>query len=74
MLASPRLVRPLVYNRFYIHGDRGLVQRQHPEHATEIAKFPGTRLVVGSETEEGDRWNTQRIKLLIGDDVLTGRT
>jgi putative DNA primase/helicase len=50
-----------------------LVQRRYQEHPTEIAKLHGKRLAVASETEEGMRWNTARIKLLTGGDVLTGR-
>jgi putative DNA primase/helicase len=64
----------------YVIGDYGctvpmttLIQRRHQEHPTEIAKLHRKRLAVASETEEGARWNTARIKLLTGSDRLTGR-
>lgn len=70
----------LVETVLYVVGDYGttvpmttLVQRRHQEHPTEIAKLHGKRLAVASETEEGDRWNTARIKALTGSDILTGR-
>ncbi len=50
-----------------------LVMTQHAEHPTEIAKLCGTRLAVASETNEAARWNSAKIKLLTGGDVLTGR-
>ena len=70
----------LIETVLYVVGDYGttvpmttLVQRRNPEHPTEIAKLQGRRLAVASETEDGDRWNAQKIKLLTGSDVLTGR-
>ena len=45
----------------------------HREHATEIADLAGRRLVVASETEEGEVLRLQLIKRLTGDAVLKGR-
>ena len=64
----------------YIAGDYAttvamstLIMSQHSEHPTEIAKLCGARLAVASETNDAARWNSARIKLLTGGDMLTGR-
>jgi P4 family phage/plasmid primase-like protien len=36
------------------------------KHPTEMARLRGARLVTGSETEEGKKWNVTRIKQLTG--------
>jgi putative DNA primase/helicase len=43
------------------------------EPMNEIARLRGARLVVGSETREGDRLAENRIKDMTGGDTLTGR-
>jgi putative DNA primase/helicase len=43
------------------------------EPTNEIARLHGARLVVGSETREGDRLAENRIKDMTGGDTLTGR-
>lgn len=47
--------------------------RQNPEHATEIARMAGCRLVTATETDEGARWNESRIKALTGRDKISAR-
>ena len=47
--------------------------RQNQEHATEIARMAGARLVVATETDEGARWNESRIKALTGRDKISAR-
>lgn len=42
-------------------------------HPTEIARLAGARLVVTSETEEGQRFAEAKVKKLTGRDTLTGR-
>jgi putative DNA primase/helicase len=43
------------------------------EHPTEIAALQGKRLVVASETEEGQKLRVQLVKAITGDKDLTGR-
>ena len=50
-----------------------LLSTGHSDHPTEIARLRGARLVVASETEEGRRWNEQRITSLTGGDPMTAR-
>lgn len=45
----------------------------HNEHATEIARLAGARLVVCSEINEGTKFDEAKVKLLTGGDKLTGR-
>lgn len=45
----------------------------HPEHATEIARLRGARLVTASETEEGRAWAEAKIKHLTGGDRIAAR-
>jgi putative DNA primase/helicase len=40
-------------------------------HATEIARFVGKRLVTAAETDEGCRWDQQRMTTLTGRDEIT---
>lgn len=47
--------------------------RANAEHATEIARMAGARLIIATETEEGARWNESRIKTLTGSDVVSAR-
>jgi putative DNA primase/helicase len=47
--------------------------KQNQEHATEIARMAGARLVVATETDEGARWNESRIKALTGRDKISAR-
>jgi putative DNA primase/helicase len=42
-------------------------------HSTEIAAMVGKRLVIADETEEGKRWNEQRIKYLTGGSPIRAR-
>jgi putative DNA primase/helicase len=41
------------------------------KHPTDMAMLRGARLVTASETEEGQRWDEQRIKQLTGGDEIT---
>lgn len=50
-----------------------LMQRQHPDHPTELAQLAGARLVVCSELEEGQRFAEARVKLLTGGDIVPAR-
>ena len=49
------------------------VNRYGSEPLTEIARLVGTRLVTGSETEEGAKLAESRVKDITGGDTLTGR-
>jgi len=42
-------------------------------HSTDVARLAGARLVTASETQEGRKWDEQRIKLLSGGDKVTAR-
>lgn len=46
---------------------------QHPAHPAEIMRLNGARLIVGSESAEGSRWNEARLKTLTGGDIVSGR-
>jgi putative DNA primase/helicase len=61
-----------------LHGSYGcgasmdtFVATQHHAHATEIARFVGKRLVTAAETDEGCRWDQQRMTSLTGRDEIT---
>lgn len=41
---------------------------KHQEHATELARLNGPRLVSASETNENDKWNLSRIKEITGNE------
>ena len=43
------------------------------QHATEIAALAGARLVIASETNEGERFDEAKVKLLTGGDRLKAR-
>lgn len=45
----------------------------HERHPTELADLQGARLVTSSETEQGKRWNEERIKSLTGDKNVKAR-
>lgn len=47
--------------------------KAHESHPTELAGLQGRRLVTASETAEGKRWNTERLKSLSGGDTITAR-
>jgi putative DNA primase/helicase len=49
------------------------LNRYGSEPLTEIARLVGTRLVTGSETEEGAKLAESRVKDITGGDTLTGR-
>jgi putative DNA primase/helicase len=51
----------------------GFLMAKGTQHETEIARLAGRRLVVASETNEGDRFDEQRVKQLTGGDRLTAR-
>jgi putative DNA primase/helicase len=42
-------------------------------HPTDLAGFVGKRLVTAAETEEGRRWDQQRLTTLTGGDLITAR-
>lgn len=42
-------------------------------HPTELANLHGARLVLGSESPEGKRWDEERIKSLTGRDAISAR-
>ncbi len=50
-----------------------LMARKHEEHATEIAKLHGARLVSTVEVAEGHFFNEVKLKQLTGQDKLTAR-
>lgn len=50
-----------------------LMVRKHSEHPTEIAQLAGTRMVVCSELDEGQRFAEARIKHLTGRDSINAR-
>ena len=43
------------------------------QHATEIAAIAGARLVIASETNEGEKFDEARVKLLTGGDKIKAR-
>ncbi len=43
------------------------------QHATEVAALAGARLVVASETNEGERFDEAKVKILTGGDRLKAR-
>jgi P4 family phage/plasmid primase-like protien len=43
------------------------------QHATEIAALAGARLVIASETNEGERFDEAKVKLLTGGDRIKAR-
>jgi len=46
-------------------------EQKFTKHASEIAYFQGSRLVVAAETNVGQRWNEARIKEMTGGDPIT---
>lgn len=50
-----------------------LMVRKHTEHPAELAQLAGTRLVVCSELEDGQRFAEARIKMLTGRDSVNAR-
>jgi putative DNA primase/helicase len=50
-----------------------LMEQRYQQHPAEIARLRGARLALSSEVEKGARWNIERVKLLTGGGVLTGR-
>jgi putative DNA primase/helicase len=61
-----------------LHGTYGcsssmdtFIATQNHAHATEIARFVGKRLVTAAETDEGCRWDQQRMTTLTGRDEIT---
>jgi putative DNA primase/helicase len=61
-----------------LHGTYGcsasmdtFIATQNHGHATEIARFVGKRLVTAAETDEGCRWDQQRMTTLTGRDEIT---
>jgi putative DNA primase/helicase len=63
-----------------LHGDYGIAAPMNSflishieQHSTDIAGFVGRRLVTASETEEGRRWDQQRLTTLTGRDRVSAR-
>lgn len=50
-----------------------LVTHGRDEHPTEIAGLAGMRLIIASETDEAKRLRVAHVKMLTGDEYLTGR-
>lgn len=50
-----------------------LLHTAHADHPTEIARLAGTRLVVTSELEEGQKFAEAKVKLLTGGDPIAAR-
>ena len=53
-------------------GQKFLVQGP-PQHPTEVAALAGKRLVIASETNEGEKFDEAKVKLLTGGDRLKAR-
>ncbi len=49
------------------------VASSNERHSTELAGLVGARLVTASETEQGKRWDEQKLKLLTGGDPVRAR-
>ncbi len=49
------------------------IESVNERHATELAGLMGARLVTASETTEGKRWNSERLKALTGGDAVSAR-
>jgi putative DNA primase/helicase len=49
----------------------GMFTATQDRHATEVASLCGARLVTASETEEGRRWDENKIKTLTGGGLIT---
>lgn len=43
------------------------------KHSTDLADLAGARLVLSSETQDGQRWDEQRIKAMTGGDAIKAR-
>jgi putative DNA primase/helicase len=63
-----------------IFGDYGkaasvstFVEAPFEQHSTDIAGLKGARLVIASETKEGQRWNEAKVKMLTGGDTVRAR-
>lgn len=50
-----------------------LLATQHSDHPTEVARLSGTRLVVTSELEDGQKFAEAKVKLLTGGDPVAAR-
>jgi P4 family phage/plasmid primase-like protien len=50
-----------------------LMAKPYASHETEIARLSGTRMVVCSEINEGDKFDEAKVKMLTGGDTLTAR-
>jgi putative DNA primase/helicase len=60
-------------NYFVVPHKSLLVYQRHDAHDTVKARLRGARMVVGAETEAGDRLDESKIKELTGGDVLEAR-
>jgi putative DNA primase/helicase len=49
------------------------VEQKFQSHPTDVAGLMGARMVVAQETQEGKRWDEQRLKSFTGGDSLTAR-
>lgn len=50
-----------------------LMAGPYQNHSTEVARLTGMRWVIGSEINEGDKWDEAKVKQLTGGDRLTAR-
>lgn len=50
-----------------------LMASNYSGHTTEIARLAGSRFVVCSEVNDGDRFDEAKVKMLTGGDMLTAR-
>jgi putative DNA primase/helicase len=48
-------------------------ETKYQSHPTELAGLQGARLVTATETQEGRRWNEERVKALTGSDRIAAR-
>jgi len=56
-----------------VAGMETFMEAKHDRHTTELARFRGARMVAAQETEDGRRWNEQRMKQITGGDPITAR-
>jgi len=58
-----------VFGDYYVNTPSStFMDTKKQEHATELARLNGARLVTASETEDGDKWNLSRIKEITGNE------
>ena len=48
-------------------------EKKHESHPTDMAALRGARLVLSTETQEGQAWDNSKVKTATGGDVITAR-